>query len=519
MKNLKISGKLVMMILPSMIVLLAVILFSSFNTLNVYNRAYQSMYEKLYTNTELLLNADRDLYQALLAEQELMLGQKSLTNTEKTELMNSYAENYNQAKDRVQSVYENIKDDSILYKEFTHSESGLNFKTLVEQFNAYFDKWIAEYDPSTGKGNYDNAVGYFEQARSNIDIASQLLDEYSIAEADSESKGINQNIIVFVILGVVICALLAILAEGVAKTIKKPVKTLKTIADRLSEGDLTVYSETESKDELGELQRAFNKTAMNLRETLSEINNSSEQVAVGSTQVSNGAQELSQGSTEQASATEQIAQTVGKMRDMIVQNTKNAESANEISAIMGKDVITGNSEMDNMLNSMKAINASSQNISKIIKVIDDIAFQTNLLALNAAVEAAHAGQYGKGFAVVAEEVRKLAARSANAAKETTILIEESIDKVNTGTKTAQGTADVLDRIIENIRQTTELVKNISESSHVQASEVEQLNIAVNQISSVVQSNSATAEESAAASEELNSQVVMLKEMVSRFKLE
>ncbi|MNJ49161.1 Methyl-accepting chemotaxis protein IV [compost metagenome] len=256
----------------------------------------------------------------------------------------------------------------------------------------------------------------------------------------------------------------------------------------------------------------------NINEVMLNISASADQVASGSTQVSETGMVLSQGATEQASTIEELTASLEEISSQTTLNAENAETANKLATDARKDAVIGNDQMKEMLNAMHEINDSSNNISKIIKVIDEIAFQTNILALNAAVEAARAGQHGKGFAVVAEEVRNLAARSANAAKETTDMIEGSMRKVEDGTKIANETANALNQIVEVVTEVTDLVSQIARASHEQAIGISQITEGVTQVSQVTQTNSATSEESAAASEELSSQAEMLKEQVQRFNL-
>ena len=290
------------------------------------------------------------------------------------------------------------------------------------------------------------------------------------------------------------------------------------VLGEMANSNLDLAINNEYKGDFARIKDALNLIINSFNEVFTEINNAADQVASGSRQVSDGSQALSQGATEQAASVEELTASIGQVADQTKDNAINANQANELAMTAKNNAETGNQHMQEMLRSMEAINESSANISKIIKVIDEIAFQTNILALNAAVEAARAGQHGKGFAVVAEEVRNLAARSANAAKETTALIEGSIQKVSEGTRIATGTAQSLEQIVTGVSKAANLVGDIAAASNEQASAIAQINKGVEQVSQVVQTNSATAEESAAASEELSSQSMLLKEMIARFRL-
>jgi methyl-accepting chemotaxis protein len=249
-----------------------------------------------------------------------------------------------------------------------------------------------------------------------------------------------------------------------------------------------------------------------------DIRRATDEVSNGANQIANGAQDLAQGSTEQAATVEEIS---ANMADLLVktgENSELAENAATLALTIKANAEKGNAQMGEMTEAVEEITKSSADISKVIKVIDDIAFQTNILALNAAVEAARAGAAGKGFAVVADEVRNLASKSATAAKETSVLIESSVKKAEFGAKIAEETAISLSEIVSGIAQSSELVADIARSSEEQSRAISQVNMAVEQVSDVVLRNSATAEESSAASEELTAQSVLLLENVSKFKL-
>ncbi|WP_052342579.1 methyl-accepting chemotaxis protein [Bacillus sp. EB01] len=338
----------------------------------------------------------------------------------------------------------------------------------------------------------------------------------------SESQGLTQqaNRTVSTMLAVVILAVLAALALGfiVARSIKKPIETIVETAEKIADGDLDVDINIHTKDEIGVLAGSFRKMSNNLNGVMYEVQTAAEQVATGSKQVSESSNSLSKGTEKQASSVEQLSASVEEISTQTTLNAGNAFEANKLTQDAMVIAETGNEEMNQMVKAMEDIAASSKSISKITKVIDEIAFQTNILALNAAIEAARAGQHGRGFSVVAEEVRTLSIKSANAAKEITDMIQESIKKVEGGTTIANQTAQSLEKIVYDVTKVADIVNGISASSSEQAIAIQQINQGIMEVSKVVQSNSATAVKSAAASEELSNQAEVLRSKVGQYRL-
>lgn len=288
------------------------------------------------------------------------------------------------------------------------------------------------------------------------------------------------------------------------------------IAEEVAKGNLTVSITPRSEKDI--MGKALRDLIQDTNNVMGNIIDSAVQVTTGSQQVASASQGIAQGSTEQASALQQINASIDEIADKTKVNASEANEANTLVQDAKKSAVQGNVQMKEMIDAMSEINRSSENISKIIKVIDDISFQTNILALNAAVEAARAGEHGKGFAVVAEEVRNLAAKSSSAASETAEMIEDSIRKVETGSKLAEETEKALDEIVAAVDRIVSLISDIARSSNEQATAISQIDQAIGQVSQVVQTNSATSEECAAASEELANQVLRVKDLLGKYRL-
>lgn len=296
------------------------------------------------------------------------------------------------------------------------------------------------------------------------------------------------------------------------------ISDIDRISSEMSNGNFDVSVSQHFIGDYVSIERALTNLSDKMSLTLSQITSAASHVTNVSDQVSGGALALAQGATEQASSVEQLSASVTELSSQVKTNAEKSGKAQEMANQAKVSINNGNEQMQALMNAMNDIHRKSSEINKIIKTIEDIAFQTNILALNAAVEAARAGSAGKGFAVVADEVRNLAGKSAEAAKNTTALIESSVASINEGVSLTDITAQGLMDVVQNVSATTELIVDISDASKTQSDAISEVTSELNQISQVVQSNSATSQESSAISHELSSQAGLLKTLVSRFVL-
>ncbi|WP_411675812.1 methyl-accepting chemotaxis protein [Caproicibacter sp.] len=306
--------------------------------------------------------------------------------------------------------------------------------------------------------------------------------------------------------------------NSVRKTLSLYIGDISGHLTRMANGDMTVQVDREYIGDFLPIRESLNSITDSLNRLLFHISETADQVHSGADQVSSGAQVLAQGATEQASSIEELSASISEISEKVRLSTENIESITQDVHGSVDEIEASQNEIRSLLASMHEISEAASQIKNIIKTIDDIAFQTNILALNASVEAARAGEKGKGFAVVAEEVRNLAAKSADAASDTARLIHNSIERIQEGSVQAEKTGQSSASAFEKLRQISSTINRINHDSQEQANAVSQITIGIHQVSEVVQTNAATAEESAAASEELSSQATILREDISRFRL-
>ncbi|MCF6148077.1 MAG: HAMP domain-containing protein [Candidatus Kuenenia sp.] len=370
---------------------------------------------------------------------------------------------------------------------------------------------ILELSPNINKNNdYVNA--------NNLDLLKIMNEAVMTMALNSESKARSMILIEFIIFPIIL-AIGLVVSFAISRQITVPLRKTVNVLNNLSKGDLTQKElEIRSKDEIGDMGISINAVLNNLKSALTQVKMSAGQVATAANQISSASQELAESSHSQASTLEEISATIEEMSSMTSASADNAQQANALARRTREAAENGNQLMNGLVCSMEDLVESSSQTSKIIKVIDDIAFQTNLLALNAAVEAARAGDYGKGFAVVAEEVRNLAQRSASAARETSELIEKTIKQVEKGRDMSNQTAQAFLQITEESKKTADIVSEITSASQEQAQGLSNINIAMTDLDKGTQKIAANSEESASASGELSDQARELDQMLNKFKI-
>ncbi|WP_373263217.1 methyl-accepting chemotaxis protein [Hungatella hathewayi] len=306
--------------------------------------------------------------------------------------------------------------------------------------------------------------------------------------------------------------------QNTQRTLAEYVGNIDFVLEKMAKNDMTVSLDMNYVGEFQSIHRSLKQILVAMNYSMSQMRQTSNEVAAISRQVADGSQILSQGGAEQSASVEQLSGSVNDIYEQVRLNAEYTSKTSHLVESVGEELSQGDRQMEQMLEAMKAMNQSSDQIANIIKTIEDIAFQTNILALNAAVEAARAGEAGKGFAVVADEVRNLAEKSSEAAKSTAVLIQNSIHAVENGTKIADATAVTIRSVVKRAEDITEMVEQIAESSQVQSASLNQIHTVVNQISQVIRNNSAATEESAAASEEMSGQAQIMRDLVGKFQL-
>ncbi len=556
MKNLKLSKKLLVAFGSIIVLLVVVVAFASSAFMTV-----KGIVDDFYTETFADVRAADKLEISMNEIAKNMLHASSTTDTAETDERLKLAD---EALAEMETIITDLK---------AHYTGDMADVTAIENNLAEMHATLDHF--KTAAAAHDTAASFkvykeeLQPELASISTAINNIQTYEQANADETKREVDSRTtitgFIIICIGAFAVVIGSVLAAIITRMILKGIKEVEKAAVQMAEGDFDVSITYKSRDEIGSLAESMRMMSDrmkkvvedidyildtvaqgnldvhtqhenlyagtfanilaslrsfigNLNETIYQIEVASDQVASGSDQVASAAQALSQGATEQASSIQELSATINVINEMITANAKESANASSKTNEAGVEMASASEKMQELIAAMNEISETSDQIREINKTIEDIAFQTNILALNAAIEAARAGEAGKGFAVVADEVRNLAGKSAEAAQNTTVLIENTVSAIDKGSSLVGEVADKMGSVAAAAGEVAQINVHIAESSQEAADAIGQVTVGVDQISDVVQNNSATAEETAAAAEELSGQSAMLKELVEFFTL-